>query len=143
CRFDDMIAVGLALAMESLEAMRAELGVIRHELTEPRLWIEESANAFERYLNEHHQSTHFLLRERYGSNPTLRQAIAQGLALQQSELSTDLARLPLVQRLDNEQIANLSSLVVNTVISYAEATLATEQSTQKSALKHRLDTQLQ
>ena len=140
--FDDMSALGLALAMESLEAMRAELSAIRYELTEPHLWIEESANAFERYLKEHHQSTHFLLRERYGSNPTLRQAIAQGLALQQSELSTDLARLPLAQHLDNEQIADLSALVVNTVISYAEAALATEQSTQKTALKRRLVTQL-
>lgn len=141
--FDDMSALGLALAMESLEAMRAELRVIRHELTEARLWIDESANAFERYLKAHHQSTHFLLRERYGSNPTLRQAIAQGLALQESELSTDLARLPLTQPLNNEQIADLSALVVDTVIGYAEAALATEQSARKAALKRRLMAQLQ
>lgn len=136
--FDDMSALGLALVMESLEAMRSELNQIRHELTDARLWIEESANAFECYLNEHKQSTHFLLRERYGSNITLRQAIAQGLALQESELSTDLARLPLTQALNAEQIADLSALVVNTTISYAEATLAASEDVQHQQLKRRL-----
>lgn len=136
--FDDMSALGLALVIESLEAMRSELRQIRNELTQAHLWIDESANAFQRYLEEHKQSTHFLLRERYGSNSTLRQAIAQGLALQESELSTDLVRLPFTQALNNEQIADLSALVVNTTISYAEATLATEDETLQQQLKRRL-----
>lgn len=140
--FDDMSALGLALVMESLEAMRSELRVIRHELTDARLWIEESAHAFQNFLEEHKQSTHFLLRERYGSNITLRQAIAQGLALQESELSTDLARLPLTQALNTEQIADLSALVVNTTISYAEATLAASEDVQHQQLKRRLTAHL-
>lgn len=140
--FDDMSALGLALALESLEALRIELRQIRSELTQAHLWIEESANAFSLYLEEHGLSTHFLLRERYGSNATLRQAIAQGLALQISELSTDLARLPITQALSNRQITDLSFLVVNTTISYAEAVLATTDETNKSLLKHRLVAQL-
>lgn len=140
--FDDMSALGLALAMESLEAMRAELSAIRYELTEPHLWIEESANAFERYLKEHHQSTHFLLRERYGSNPTLRQAIAQGIALQESELSTDLARLPLTRHLSKEHIAAVSSLLVNVAISYAELVLSAKTNKELAQYKQRLTSQL-
>src|SRR5699024_483898 len=39
--FNDMSALGLALVMESLEAMGTELRQIRGERTQAHLWIEE------------------------------------------------------------------------------------------------------
>lgn len=142
--FEDMNALGAALIVESLRTVREELRGIRNELTPAHLWISQSISTFNDYLENNALALHLLLRERFGANTTLRHAIAQGVELFESELDTDLARIPFMQDFSSTDLRMVSSLIVNLVISYAERYLAlsAEQHNEKARLSKQITKQL-
>jgi AcrR family transcriptional regulator len=121
--FDDMEELGLALIDESFRTLRA---MIRAARADPRTndhMIRNSVELLVRYVHEHDTHFRFIARERFGGVAALRQAIRVEIRLFASDLATDLARLPYLDRWSTEDLQLLAGLMVNAMVSTAEAIL--------------------
>ncbi len=121
--FDDMEELGLALIDESFRTLRA---MIRAARADPRTndhMIRNSVQLLVRYVHEHETHFRFIARERFGGVAALRQAIRVEIRLFASDLATDLARLPYLERWSTEDLQLLAGLMVNAMVSTAEAIL--------------------
>ncbi len=74
-------------------------------------------------MHEHDAHFRFIARERFGGVAALRHAIRAEIRLFASDLATDLARLPHLDRWSSEDLQLLAGLMVNTMVSTAEALL--------------------
>jgi AcrR family transcriptional regulator len=121
--FDDMEELGLALIDESFRTLRA---MIRAARADPRTYEHAIANSVEilaGYVHEHDTHFRFIARERFGGVATLRHAIRDEIRLFASELATDLARFPHLDRWSSEDLQLLAGLIVNAMVATAEAIL--------------------
>ena len=121
--FDDMEELGLALIDESFRTLRT---MIRAARTDPRTndrMIRNSVELLVGYVHEHDTHFRFIARERFGGVAALRQAIRVEIRLFASDLATDLARLPYLERWSTEDLQLLAGLMVNAMVSTAEAIL--------------------
>jgi AcrR family transcriptional regulator len=121
--FDDMEELGLALIDESFRTLRAMLRAAR---ADPRTYERVIANSVEilvDYVHEHDTHFRFIARERFGGVAVLRHAIRAEIRLFASDLATDLARFPYLDRWSTEDLQLLAGLMVNTMVSTAEAIL--------------------
>jgi AcrR family transcriptional regulator len=121
--FDDMEKLGLALIDESFRTLRA---MIRSARTDPRTndhVIRNSVELLVGYVHEHDTHFRFIARERFGGVAALRQAIRVEIRLFASDLATDLARLPYLERWSTDDLQLLAGLMVNVMVSTAEAIL--------------------
>ncbi len=121
--FDDMEELGLALIDESFPTLRA---MIRAARADPRTndhVIRSSVKLLVGYVHEHDTHFRFIARERFGGVAALRQAIRVEIRLFASDLATDLARLPYLERWSTEDLQLLAGLMVNAMVSTAEAIL--------------------
>jgi AcrR family transcriptional regulator len=121
--FDDMEELGLALIDESFRTLRE---MIRAARADPRTndhMIRNSVELLVRYVHEHDTHFRFIARERFGGVAALRQAIRVEIRLFASDLATDLARLPYLDRWSTEDLQLLAGLMVNAMVSTAEAIL--------------------
>jgi AcrR family transcriptional regulator len=121
--FDDMEELGLALIDESFRTLRA---MIRAARADPRTndhMIRNSVELLVRYVHEHETHFRFIARERFGGVAALRQAIRVEIRLFASDLATDLARLPYLDSWSTEDLQLLAGLMVNAMVSTAEAIL--------------------
>lgn len=121
--FDDMDQLGLALIDESFRTLRA---MIRDARSDPRTYehvIRSSVEILVRQIKEHQAHFRFIARERFGGVATLRHAIRSEIRLFASELATDLARFPVLDRWKTEDLQLLAGLIVNAMVSTAEAIL--------------------
>jgi AcrR family transcriptional regulator len=121
--FDDMEELGLVLIDESFRTLRA---MIRAARADPRTYEHMIANSVEilvGYVHEHDAHFRFIARERFGGVASLRHAIRTEIRLFASDLATDLARLPDLERWSTEDLRLLAGLMVSTMVGTAEALL--------------------
>jgi AcrR family transcriptional regulator len=121
--FENMDELGLALIDESFRTLRA---MIRAARTDPRTdghVIHNSVEILVGYVHEHDTHFRFIARERFGGVAALRQAIGLEIRLFASELASDLARFPYLDRWSTEDLQLLAGLMVNAMVSTAEAIL--------------------
>ena len=119
--FDSMEELGLALIDDSFRTLRR---MIRDARAEPLAYehvIHSSAEILVRHVHAHRLHFRFIARERSSGVPALRQAIRAEIRLFTSELATDLARFPFLDRWSTEDLGVLATLIVNTMVSTAEA----------------------
>jgi AcrR family transcriptional regulator len=121
--FGDMEELGLVLIDESFRTLRA---MIRSARADPRTYEHMIANSVEilvGYVHEHDAHFRFIARERFGGIASLRHAIRTEIRLFASDLATDLARLPDLERWSTEDLQLLAGLMVSTMVGTAEALL--------------------
>jgi AcrR family transcriptional regulator len=121
--FDDMEELGLVLIDESFRTLRA---MIRAARADPRTYehaIRNSVEILVGYVHEHEAHFRFIARERFGGVAALRHAIRGEIRLFASDLATDLARFPYLDRWSTEDLQLLAGLMVNTMVATAEAIL--------------------
>jgi AcrR family transcriptional regulator len=121
--FEDMEELGLALIDESFRTLR---GMIRAARADPRTYehmIHNSVEILVGYVHEHHAHFRFIACERFGGVAALRHAIRTEIRLFASDLATDLARLPDLERWSGEDLQLLAGLMVSTMVGTAEALL--------------------
>jgi AcrR family transcriptional regulator len=121
--FDDMEELGLVLIDESFRTLRA---MIRAARTDPRTdehVIRNSVKILVGYVHGHDTHFRFIARERFGGVAALRHAIGVEIRLFASDLATDLARFPYLDRWSTEDLQLLAGLMVNAMVSTAEAIL--------------------
>jgi AcrR family transcriptional regulator len=121
--FADMEELGLVLIDESFRTLRA---MIRAARADPRTYehvIRSSVEILVRHVHDHDAHFRFIARERFGGVAVLRHAIRSEIRLFASELATDLARFPYLDRWTTEDLQLLAGLIVNAMVSTAEAIL--------------------
>jgi len=74
-------------------------------------------------VHEHHTHFRFIARERFGGVAALRHAIRGEIRLFASDLATDLARFPYLDRWSTDDLQLLAGLMVNAMVATAEAIL--------------------
>jgi AcrR family transcriptional regulator len=121
--FDDMEELGLALIDESFRTLRAMIRAAREDPRTNDHVIRNSVELLVGYVHEHETHFRFIARERFGGVAALRQAIGVEIRLFASDLATDLARLPYLERWSTEDLQLLAGLMVNAMVSTAEAIL--------------------
>ena len=121
--FDDMEELGLVLIDESFRTLRAMLRAARADQRTYEHVIPSSVEILVGYVHEHHTHFRFIARERFGGVAALRHAIRAEIRLFGSDLATDLARFPYLDRWRTEDLQLLAGLMVNTMVSTAEAIL--------------------
>jgi AcrR family transcriptional regulator len=125
--FDDMEELGLVLIDESFRTLRS---MIREVRADPRTYEHVITNSVEilvDYVHEHDTHFRFIARERFGGVASLRHAIGREIRLFASDLATDLARFAYLDRWSTEDLRLLAGLMVNTMVSTAEAILDAPQ----------------
>lgn len=118
--FDSMEELGLALIDDSFRTLRR---MIREARSEPLAYehvIRSSVEILVQHVHAHELHFRFVARERSSGMPALRQAIRAEIRLFSSELATDLARFPFLDRWSTEDLGVLATLIVNTMVSTAE-----------------------
>jgi AcrR family transcriptional regulator len=121
--FEDMQELGLALIEESFRTLRAMLSEARADPRTYEHMIRNSVEILAAYVHEHDTHFRFIARERYGGVAVLRRAIRSEIRLFASDLATDLARLPYLERWSGEDLQLLAGLMVNAMVATAEAIL--------------------
>jgi AcrR family transcriptional regulator len=119
--FETMEALGLVLIDESFRALRDMLRNARAGKLDPTRVIEGSVDILIAGVNERHEHWRFIVRERNSGVTVLRYAIRTEIRLITSELAIDLARFPGLNTWSAEDLNILASLIVNSMISIAEA----------------------
>jgi AcrR family transcriptional regulator len=121
--FDDMEELGLVLIDESFRTLRAMIRVARADRQADERVITKSVEILVDYVHEHDTHFRFIARERFGGVAALRHAIRGEIRFFASDLATDLARFPYLDRWTTEDLQLLAGLMVNTMVSTAEAIL--------------------
>jgi AcrR family transcriptional regulator len=119
--FDSMEELGLALIDDSFRTLRRMIRDARAEAPAYGDVIRRSVEILVRHVHAHRLHFRFVARERSSGVPALRQAIHSEIRLFSSELATDLARFPYLDRWSTEDLGVLATLIVNTMVSTAEA----------------------
>jgi AcrR family transcriptional regulator len=121
--FDDMEELGLVLIDESFRTLREMIRAARTDPGPDEHVIRRSVEILVGYVHEHDTHFRFIARERFGGLATLRQAIGVEIRLFSSDLAIDLARFPYLERWSTEDLQLLAGLMVNAMVSTAEAIL--------------------
>lgn len=119
--FESMEALGLVLIDESFRALRDLLRSARAGKLDPKRVIESSVDMLTEGVNQRREYWRFIGRERSSGVTVLRYAIRTEIRLVTSELAIDLARFPGLNTWSAEDLNILASLIVNAMISIAEA----------------------
>ncbi len=121
--FDDMEQLGLVLIDESFRTLREMIRAVRTDPRTDEHVIRNSVEILVGYVHEHDTHFRFIARERFGGVVALRRAIRGEIRLFASDLATDLARLPYLERWNTEDLQLLAGLMVSAMVSTAEAIL--------------------
>ena len=119
--FESMEAFGLVLIDESFRSLRDMLRGARAGKLDPKRVIESSVDILIDGVNERREHWRFIGRERNSGVTVLRYAIRTEIRLITSELAIDLARFPGLNTWSGEDLNILATLIVNAMISIAEA----------------------
>ncbi|MFN8100890.1 MAG: TetR family transcriptional regulator [Mycobacterium sp.] len=119
--FDSMEALGLVLIDESFRTLRDMLRGARAGKLDPTRVIDSSVDILITGVNERREHWRFVARERNSGVTVLRYAIRTEIRLITSELAIDLARFPGLRSWSGEDLNTLATLIVNAMISIAEA----------------------
>jgi len=119
--FDSMEALGLVLIDESFRTLRDMLRGARAGQLDPTRVIDSSVEILIDGINQRREYWRFVARERNSGVAVLRYAIRTEIRLITSELAIDLARFPGLRSWSGEDLNTLPTLIVNSMLSIAEA----------------------
>lgn len=119
--FASMDELGLALVDHSFRALREMIRSARADAASFEHVIRDSVEIVVRHVRANPQQFRFVVRERHGGSPVLRQAIRSEIRLFASELATDLTRFPYLSGWSTEDLHMMAGLIVNAMVSTAEA----------------------
>ncbi|WP_370552525.1 TetR family transcriptional regulator [Conexibacter sp. CPCC 206217] len=142
--FDSMEELGLVLIDDSFRTLRQMIRAARAEPQRPEHVIRRSVEILVTHIHEHRLHFRFIARERSSGVPVMRQAIRTEIRLFSSELATDLARFPYLDRWPTEDLAVVASLIVSTMVSTAEAIVdrPTDSREAEAEIVHHAEKQL-
>lgn len=123
--FRDMDALGVELVEESVGTLRRMIRGTREEDPDYGRVIERSVQILVRHVHAHRAHFWFIARERSSGVAAVRLAIREQFALFVSELATDLQRFGLLTHWPLDDRLLLAGIIVNQMISTAEAILET------------------
>ena len=119
--FESMEALGLVLIDESFRTLRDMLRGARAGQLDPTRVIDSSVEILIASVDDRREYWRFIARERNSGVTVLRYAIRTEIRLITSELAIDLARFPDLRSWSGEDLNTLATLIVNAMISIAEA----------------------
>lgn len=114
--FRDMDELGLALVDESFHTLRQMMRAARTGSLPTEQLIRRSVTVFVAHVRANSRYFQFVLRERAGGRLALRNAIRTEVRLFVSELATDLARFPALNRWPTEDLQMMAGLIVATMM---------------------------
>jgi AcrR family transcriptional regulator len=121
--FASIDELGAALVDESFDSLREMIRDVRRDNPGLEGVIAGSVAVLVRHVHEHRAHFRFISRERFGGVRAVREAIHHELELFERELCIDLARLPYLNRWSAADLGMLANLIVNAMVSTAEAIL--------------------
>jgi AcrR family transcriptional regulator len=133
--FESMEALGLVLIDESFRTLRDMLRLARAGQADPGRVIESSVDTLIASVDAQREHWRFIGRERSSGVTVLRYAIRTEIRLITSELAIDLARFPGLSDWSSEDLNILANLMVNSMISIAEATEDAHDTTALAEIK--------
>lgn len=119
--FSSMDELGLALVEGAFRTLREMIRSARDDVASFKHVIHDSVEIVVRHVRANPDQFRFVIRERHGGSPVLRQAIRAEIRLFASELATDLARFPYLSGWSTEDLHMMAGLIVNAMVSTAEA----------------------
>jgi AcrR family transcriptional regulator len=122
--FHDMEELGLLLVDECFRTLRQMIRAVRAAPLPQERIIRGSAEILMRQVQENRSHFQFIARERYGGVAALRLAIRREIRLFVSELATDLARFPHLNRWSTEDLQMMAQLMVGAMVNTAEDILS-------------------
>lgn len=129
--FASVEALGLALVDESFASLRAMLRDVRRP--DPALGdlIDRSVRILLEHVPRHRAHFGFIARERAAGPPAVRGAVRHQIDLVESELATDIARLPGTDEWSAEDLRLLAGLIVNAMLATAEEMVTADPGTEE------------
>lgn len=124
--FADMDALGVELVEESVGTLRRMIRSARDEHPDYGVVIERSVQILVRHVRAHRSHFWFIVRQRFSSVTAVRLAIREQFELFVTELATDLRRFGLLTQWPLDDRLLLADIIVNQMISTAEAILDTD-----------------
>ena len=135
--FSSLDELGLALVDESFVNLRAMIRDVRSDRPPPDELIERSVAVLSRQLDANMAHFRFIGRERYGGVAAVRDAITHELSLIERELTTDLARMPGLERWGAEDLRLLAGLFVNLMVAAAYEMVS--PAAEDAAVRHEVE----
>lgn len=117
--FDTMDALGLTLVESACLTLRRLVREARIHIQDGDVLIGTSVAVFLGYVSANRREFGFAVRERFGGSRVLREAIAQEIHYFVGELSTDMLRYPLFQKMRPADVEMIADLIVSTVANAA------------------------
>lgn len=121
--FQDMDELAFALVDESFRRLRQMLRSVREDRRGYEDIIRASVGIMARHVHENRSHFRFLARERSSGVPALRRAIRSEIRLFTSELTTDLARFPVLREWSPEDLRMIAALMAGTMVATVEELL--------------------
>jgi AcrR family transcriptional regulator len=118
--FASVEALGLALVDESFATLRAMLRDVRRPDPAFDDIIDRSVAVLVEHVPRHRAHFGFIARERAAGPPAVREAVRHQIDLVESELATDIARLPGTDAWSVEDLRVLANLIVTAMVGAAE-----------------------
>ena len=140
--FESMEALGLVLIAESFRSLRDMLRSGRAEQLETQHVISRSVEILAASVAEKPLHWRFIARERSSGVGVLRYAIRQEIRLITSELATDLARFPGLNRWTTEDLNVLAGLFVSSMVTIAEELNDATDPAAQEEIRRRAEKQL-
>lgn len=122
--FADMDALGVELVDESVGTLRRMIRAARDEDLDYGVVIERSVQLLVRHVHAHRSHFRFIVEQRFSGVAAVRLAIREQFELFVAELAADLQRFGLLTHWPLNDRLLLADIIVNQMISTAEAILA-------------------
>ena len=121
--FDRIDDLGVVLAGEAFATLRQLMRDARDDVVNADDIISRSITALVRHIHDHRAHYRFIAREGYSPVMSVRLAIRTEIRLFSTELATDLARLPVVDRWPVADLVMLADLIVDLMVNTAQRIL--------------------
>ncbi len=121
--FPDIEALGVALVEDSFATLRAMIRSARSGSIGSGDMITASAAILADHVRRHESHFRFIARERFSGMEAVRHAIRSEIRLFESELATDVARLPGVDRLHADDLRLFATVLVALMVTTVEELL--------------------
>lgn len=119
-RIDDL---GLVLVEEAFATLRELMKEAREDVADADDIIKRSVATLVAHVREHQDHYRFIAREQFSPVTPVKLAIRREIKLFATELSTDLARLPVVNRWPSPDLVMLADLIVGLMVDTAKRLL--------------------